>query len=90
VKGKKEPTRIYELLDEKINPDRRDFRWIAQYEQALQLYRAGDWENAITAFSALAEGKWHDKASATMLERCAYLLKNPPEEWDGILTLEIK
>lgn len=90
VKGKKEPTRIYELVAEKANSEGLDFGWITQYEKALQLYRAGDWEQAAVIFATLAATPGQDSAALTMLQRCRFLLANPPETWDGILTLEEK
>ncbi len=90
VKGKKEPTRIFELLDEKANSAKIDYSWIAEYEKALELYRKGDWKEAILIFQALNEGDLKDQPSLTMRERCEYLIKNPPATWDGILTLEVK
>ncbi|MBN1949356.1 MAG: hypothetical protein JW784_06400, partial [Candidatus Cloacimonetes bacterium] len=88
VKGKLEPTRIYELIER--SEVQADLAWVQEYQAALQSYREGEWEKAIRQFSALAESPLQDKASKVMLDRCHYLLKNPPQEWDGILTLEVK
>jgi adenylate cyclase len=92
VKGKKEPTRIYELVAEKsaLPTHNHDYSWIDSYESALQLYRDGDWQQAAAIFGSLSTAPLSDSASATMLSRCEYLLANPPETWDGILTLEEK
>jgi adenylate cyclase len=90
VKGKKEPTRIFELLDEKNNSEQKDYSWITEYEKALELYRKGDWKEAIALFTQFYEGPLRDQPSHTMIERCEYLIKNPPATWDGILTLEVK
>jgi adenylate cyclase len=88
VKGKKEPTRIYELIDKHENQQKPD--WIGSYESALQLYRQGEWKEAAEEFGKLAEEPVRDSAAKVMLDRCLYLIKNPPEKWDGILTLEVK
>jgi len=54
------------------------------------LYRKGDWKKASEIFELLASDPTNDKASKVILDRCKYLIKNPPDTWDGILTLEVK
>ena len=88
MKGKKTPTRIYELIDER--KEKRHYSWIGIYEKALKIYRKGDFHAAAKIFANLAQGEIADSASAVMLERCHYLEEHPPESWDGILTLEVK
>ncbi len=90
VKGKKEPTRIYELLAEKSKAHSGEYDWIREYDTALQLYREGKWPEAGAIFEALYQSSQHDEASHTMAIRCEYLLQNPPEMWDGIMSLAEK
>ena len=91
VKGKNEPTKIFELIDvfseleTKKKPD-----WIQGYEEALNIYRKGDWQEAGNIFMELAREPFNDKASQVLLTRCKYLMEFPPRKWDGILTLEVK
>ena len=91
VKGKKEPTKIFELIDvfseleTKEKPD-----WIQEYEEALNIYRKGNWQEAGNIFMELTREPFNDKASQILLTRCKYLLEFPPRKWDGILTLEVK
>ena len=88
VKGKTEPTRIYELIaeyDGKTIPD-----WIEEYKKALEMYRNGNWQEAGNIFMELSKQPFEDTASKIMLARCKYLLEIPPVKWDGILTLEVK
>jgi len=88
VKGKKEPTRIFELIDFIDNQSK--YTWISAYVEALNVYRMGDFSKAKRLFKTLSESDLKDTASATMAERCDYLLENPPKDWDGILTLNVK
>jgi adenylate cyclase len=88
VKGKNEPTRIYELLDFKDKLS--EYGWIAEYHSALDLYRKGEFARAKEAFDALYNSDLKDYPSQTMSERCGYLIANPPQNWDGILVLNIK
>ncbi len=90
VKGKEEPTRIYELLCEQSRATEYDYSWIGDYANALELYRKGDWEAAGRIFASLSNNPINDHASATMSHRCEFLIQNPPSTWDGILILEEK
>ncbi len=105
VKGKKEPTRIYELVaemenvpgtillpeeDSRLRRNDDKYSWIALYEEALKHYRTGNWQPASELFETLSKEPYNDPASPTMLARCRHLIANPPETWDGIYTLEEK
>jgi len=90
VKGKNEPTRIYQLLEEKGKADESQFGWIAEYETALASYRQGDFQQAAKLFGKLREKPWEDTAAEELYQRCQHLIANPPAQWDGILTLEEK
>ncbi|HOQ80949.1 MAG TPA: adenylate/guanylate cyclase domain-containing protein [Candidatus Cloacimonadota bacterium] len=85
VKGKTEPTRIYELID--FMDKKENYQWIDTYRRALSLYRQGEFQNAKEIFDTLTMPEAYDEASATMSKRCSFLLENPPHDWDGILTL---
>ena len=90
VKGKKTPTRIYELIAYRDHGDNDRYQWIEKYHEALDIYRQGNWENAGKLFEALAQKRDNDPPSLVMAERCKYLIENPPAHWDGILKLEVK
>ncbi len=90
VKGKTTPTRIYELIANREFSDPEQFQWIANYHEALSLYRQGNWGKAGTLFESLVHSACPDPASVVMLERCGHLIKNPPRHWDGIIKLEVK
>lgn len=89
VKGKNEPTRIYELLDFAGSED-GNYDWTFDYAEALDYYRSGNWDKAIKVFSALASAPLNDKPSKIMLDRCSELKNNPPKDWNGIYKWEIK
>jgi adenylate cyclase len=72
VKGKTRPVKIYELV---IDADKNN---IKTYESGLKKYISKDFDGALREFTKL-----HDKASKMFVERCNFLIKNPPKEWDG-------
>jgi len=86
VKGKKEPTRIYELIS--MIDEKKTVR-IKDYERALKIYRKGDFKQAEQIFRKLIKD-FNDSPAKEMLDRCKSLIKTPPEKWDGIYTMEVK
>lgn len=90
VKGKKTPTRIFELIALRNLADNDSYQWIEKYHEALDAYRKGNWENAGALFVTIARENHADSPSLVMAERCRYLIENPPTHWDGILKLEVK
>jgi len=90
VKGKKQPVKIYQLLDHESNREKYDFELIDLYHEALEEYRQGNWSQAMEKFSTLSDGKWNDKVSETMFHRCQILQEKALADWDGIFTLETK
>jgi adenylate cyclase len=78
VKGKSRPVRIFEL-----RRDDYDKRW----DEALRLYRDGDFRRAKALFRAVG-----DEASAVFIERCDNLIamKISKEKWDGVFTYTTK
>ena len=91
VKGKREPVRIYELLG-KGPPPLDSKRLIEEFERALKLYRAQEWDEAIAVFDLIrTEIKIDDGPSSMYIQRCQRLKLSPPgEHWDGTYTMTTK
>lgn len=91
VKGKTEPTRVYELIS--LTGDQKASAAIEQmheYFQGLELYRNKSFEPAHDYFKRCAE-KLGDYPSRVYLNRCEYYLKNPPaDNWDGVFEFKTK
>ncbi len=88
VKGKELPIRVYQLIDFEI--DEMYNKGLQIYYKALELYRAGDFENALNEYKKVDEFIKNDKCCNTFMERCKYFIQNPPEAWDGIWTMKTK
>lgn len=84
LKGKRQPERIFALLEEPEAVGRAQRDLIARYEAALAPYRAGDWTAAERAFAACLALAPEDAAAALMLRRCRALAARPPARWDGV------
>jgi len=92
VKGKTEPVGVYEVLDhhsEESFPNMMDV--VSYFNEGIQHYRAARFPNAIAQFEKALVGHSRDKLSATYIERCKYLIANPPAEcWNGVWVMTSK
>ena len=84
VKGKNQPVRIYELLQETKTAAEKLVAIKKLFEASLALYRKQKWDAAEKGFTALVK-EYNDEASEIFLERVAAFRKEPPgKDWDGV------
>jgi len=91
VKGKLQPVRLYEPLGfaGTVPPDALER--LDRYHQALSLYRTRQWDEAETAFTALAAAEPDRLIYRLPLDRIALFRTDPPgPEWDGVYTQKSK
>lgn len=82
VKGKTEPSKIYELMG-RIENTTDIVEMVEIFHQGLALYRNSDWENAIKRFERVLEIKPADKPSEIFIKRSQHILeglKTDPNE----------
>ncbi len=84
VKGRQLPVRVYELVDVAgATPPAH----LARFAEGLALYRARRFAEARAAFLASPE----DPPSRIFAARCeAWVAQPPPEDWDGVFSLDTK
>ncbi|WP_170755910.1 adenylate/guanylate cyclase domain-containing protein [Ruegeria lacuscaerulensis] len=88
VFGRSEELVVYELIamTEGYNPSRD---WIEAYERGLTLYRAGQFENALSEFETADQIRGGDLASLAMADKMRELLASPPAEgWKPVTITE--
>ncbi len=86
VKGKHEPTRVFELLAASDGKAA-----LEHFHAGLDAYRHQAWDDAATAFKACLESNPDDPAAAVYLDRVAHLRADPPaDDWDGVWVFETK
>jgi adenylate cyclase len=91
VKGKSEPTRVFELLGAGGAVGDEDQRLRDAYGRALKNYRAQAWDQAEVGFGECLGIRATDGPSAVMLKRVRALRATPPgENWDGVWHLAEK
>ena len=90
VKGKRQPARIYELMQELGKASDRIHEICRVFEEGLAFYRSKKWAAAEKSFSFLKE-KFQDAPSEVFLKRIAlFKLAPPPRDWDGVFNLMVK
>jgi len=87
VKGKTEPSRIYSV---EVYPEKYPENWRALYKKGLSMYIMGNWYLAIHYLEEAIEILPDDYPTRLFLERCEEYRMNPPENWNGAVTLNFK
>lgn len=91
VKGKTEPTRIFELLGGPGEADDKALRLRDLFAVALVAYRAQEWDRAEAAFRSCLAVRPEDGPATVFLERVRALRERPPGTgWDGVWRLAEK
>jgi class 3 adenylate cyclase len=91
VVGINEPVRIYEVLDILAESSNASREKVILFHQALDLFEARDWENALTIFRHVQMRFPDDHPTKIFLERCRqYLINEPGSNWDGIVDITEK
>ncbi|MFC1529814.1 CHASE2 domain-containing protein, partial [Gemmatimonadota bacterium] len=89
VKGKEKPVVIFEVMARRgSQDDTGENQFLAeQFAEALRLYRAQKWDEALDMFTSLGD----DPASQIFTERCSHLKSEPPgDDWDGVWIMTTK
>ena len=90
VKGKTKPVEIFAVLDER-SAGVADPVWLARHEEAVKLYRKGDFAAAETAWHEVLAQAPEDGIAETFIARCSELKASPPTaEWRGVFEMKGK
>ena len=90
VKGKTQPVTIFELVARRTDAGNK-LDLALSFEAARALYRRREWAQAKKAFDDL-RARWPEDGPAKLFSRyCAgYMAEEPPMDWDGVHTMELK
>ena len=90
VKGKHEPVKIYELLDE-ITAKSKYEALLTEFDYAMDAYRSQDWREAAARFGQMLGVYPDDGPTRLFLQRSLEFLENAPEpDWDGVYVMKSK
>lgn len=90
VKGKNQPVRIFEILQEKSRAASKLVEIKDGFEAGLAAYRQRDWQGAKALFAKVADG-YNDEAARIFMRRLDIFQANPPPaDWDGVFRMTVK
>jgi len=91
VKGKHEPSKIYEVIGVQGELTDETESGYAHFRDGLTLYKQRQWDAAMREFQAALEMISADKPSQLYLDRCRAYKQNPPsDDWDGVFEMKSK
>jgi len=90
VKGKDQPTRIFEVLSMlPLAPPQA--KLVQRFAEGLQAYRARRWGKALSLFQAALQEVPNDYPSQLYMQRCQEFQVTPPhDDWDGVYMMQTK
>ncbi len=92
VKGRTEPLRTFELIQQRGGAsDPTLEKFLECYADGLRLYRARRWEEAENKFLEAIAYRDDDYPTRLHIERAAYFKLSPPsDDWNGVFELTTK
>jgi adenylate cyclase len=91
VVGINEPTRLYELIEEKNAAESSVVQAVEIFHEGLRDYEAKQWKLAAASFRRVLTVLPSDGPASVYLKRCQQYMRKPPvEPWTGIFALTTK
>jgi len=85
VVGRNEPVIVYDLMDKKNKVSGKIADMVVEYDKGLGLYKARNYQDAISAFNRALKIIPGDGPSISYIDRCNQFIKTPPAgDWDGV------
>lgn len=91
VKGRSQPTTVYEVVDALPAADiAARAKTMDDFSGGLDAYRQGHFSEAVAFFSSCIAQDPNDGPAWLHLHRCKALTENVPDQWDGVSVLTVK
>ena len=91
VKGRHEPTIVYEAIGLASEVTKEEDRLARDFEEAFDRYVNGDFENAIAICGSILQDYPQDGPCRTIIARSHQFLQDPPpSDWDGTWIMKTK
>ena len=79
-----------ELADYIAAEDWANGRTVTGFNEGRNKYKKGSFESSILSFKECLKANPKDNLSQTYIDRCTQLIKENPENWDGIWVMKSK
>jgi len=92
VKGRNEPVQVFEVLARREDNIEESLKnTLPVYTNGIRFFRKRQWEQALECFQYCLRLRADDGPSKLYLKRIQeYMKVPPPEDWDGVFTLQSK
>ncbi|MGH7792884.1 MAG: adenylate/guanylate cyclase domain-containing protein, partial [Thermodesulfobacteriota bacterium] len=86
VKGKLQPVKVFELMDEEQAADSNKRELVSLYRRGMNFYKGRKWHEAAEVFMEILKNYPDDGPSQFYRDRCEYILSNShlTQDWDVI------
>ncbi len=84
VRGKKEDSTVYELLETESSLKAHLAEYNKMFQQAFAAYQQADWNQAIILFQAIHKQFHKDNVAEIYVKRCQQLKSKQPANWRGV------
>jgi adenylate cyclase len=88
--GRHEPIELVEIVGKATETDVADYAKYEQFASGLSAFRQGLWQDAVVSFQALLDSHGQDGPTNFYLNLALTYREDPPQPWDGIITLSAK
>ncbi|MBU0456389.1 MAG: adenylate/guanylate cyclase domain-containing protein [Gammaproteobacteria bacterium] len=88
VRGKSKGGKVYELLSSTHPLIANLDAYNKAFGIAFDTYQKGEWDHAIELFQNLAEQFGQDHLVRLYIDRCLYLKKHVPQNWNGVWMID--
>ena len=89
--GISEPTRLYELIEERDAVDATVAEAVEVFHEGMQHFEAKEWKLAAVTFKRVLGIQPADGPAQVYLKRCQEFMRKPPADtWDGVFVLATK
>lgn len=90
VQGKTKPVEVFTVLDRRT-PDTPEPTWLSAHEQAMHMYRRGEFADATRHWQEVLTQNPGDTVAELFIERCETLMRTPPPQpWTGVWAMKTK
>jgi len=86
VKGKAQATAFYTLEPAEAGTD----GFLSVYHKGMAMFRLGNWNTALDLFRQAADKRRDDYLVRLFIQRSEEYIRNPPQDWNGAVSLQSK
>jgi adenylate cyclase len=88
--GREEPLELMEIVGTETDISVSKYAIFKKFARGLSAFQQGQWEDAVVSFQSVLNNHGYDGPTRFYLGLALDYQENPPQEWEGVVTLEGK